>query len=424
MTLSAHIRCLHLSNGTQMQTGSRSLSNTLGGDLARDDVDGVLRQDDELLADLVYLGDGRSVFLFAFHKEFLVPVFPDADDDLPIKRVGVIVEHDRAILGNTELDAVGKTLGARKGVLGLGLGLGRSGHSYVRLPLTLFKYLSLGLFGLRYILSFMQRMGLSLQDASNYSDELSASSSEAFAKYGLLINEFLRLASTARRQPEKKGELYAEILAKGIRTLTHVFRFLLLYTRNLDLTWHHCQKAAYYYVEFMGQIGGDAHGFLQLNARDAALFVYRKTVFEINDQHRREFGSVVGQDDRWDNLHILTCVFGKAAEELVMAKAGPMDLTERLLPLSRALLNLALVGTEGGYMQRLEMVKWLDSATADWGGQRLLILESFARKLRGHKCRLSELKLRFSRLPEKEEAVAKPVAKLVSWLVGRRTRVP
>ena len=75
-------------------------------------------------------------------------------------------------------------------------------------------------------------------------------------------------------------------------------------------------------------------------------------------------------------------------------------------------------------MQRLEMVKWLDSATADWGGQRLLILESFARKLRGHKCRLSELKLRFSRLPEKEEAVAKPVAKLVSWLVGRRTRVP
>ena len=98
---------------------------------------------------------------------------------------------------------------------------------YVRLPVLLFKYLSLGLFGSRYILCFMQRMGLSLQDSSNYSEELQASSSEAFAKYVLLIKEFLRLASSAKKQSDKKGKTYAEVLAKGIRTLTHVFRFLL-----------------------------------------------------------------------------------------------------------------------------------------------------------------------------------------------------
>tara|TARA_B100002051_G_scaffold9161_1_gene7817 strand:- start:3609 stop:4415 length:807 start_codon:yes stop_codon:yes gene_type:complete len=268
-------------------------------------------------------------------------------------------------------------------------------------------------------------MGLSLQDTSSYSSDLTVSSSEAFAKYGLLIVEYLRLAATSKHKGS--GEQYAFVLARGVRTLTHVFRMLLLYTRNLDLTWHHCQKAAYYYIEFMGQIGGDAHGFLQLNARDASLFVYRKTIFEVNDQYRREFGSVVGQDDRWDNIDILTGVYGRAAEELIEGSGA--DSTEtageavvaRMLPLSRGLLNLALVGTEGGYLERLKLVRWIDQATIDWGSARLPLLECFARKLRTHKCALRELVSRFSAL---EAPAGKAPAKLVSWLIGRRAHVP
>ena len=58
---------------------------------------------------------------------------------------------------------------------------------------------------------------------------------------------------------------------------------LYMYTKNLEITMHHCKKAYCYYVEFIGQIGDDNHSFLQLNSKDATLFVYKKTIFEINN---------------------------------------------------------------------------------------------------------------------------------------------
>ena len=48
---------------------------------------------------------------------------------------------------------------------------------------------------------------------------------------------------------------------------------LLLYTKNIDLTISHCNKALYYYIEFIGQIGDENHSYLQLNSKDATLFI-------------------------------------------------------------------------------------------------------------------------------------------------------
>ena len=57
------------------------------------------------------------------------------------------------------------------------------------------------------------------------------------------------------------------------------------------------QKSFYYYIEFIGQIGDSNHQFLQLNSKDATLFVFKKTVFEINSDHRKIFSSPIGNDD-------------------------------------------------------------------------------------------------------------------------------
>ena len=38
----------------------------------------------------------------------------------------------------------------------------------------------------------------------------------------------------------------------------------------------------------MGQIGEDSHTYLQLNSKDAALFVYKKTIFELDNEYRKE----------------------------------------------------------------------------------------------------------------------------------------
>ena len=64
---------------------------------------------------------------------------------------------------------------------------------------------------------------------------------------------------------------------------------LLIYTKNLDIVYYNCQKSYIYYIEFIGQIGEDNHSFLQLNSKDAALFVYKKTIFEINNDIRTNY---------------------------------------------------------------------------------------------------------------------------------------
>ena len=76
---------------------------------------------------------------------------------------------------------------------------------------------------------------------------------------------------------------------KGVETLTHIFTILFMYTKNLSLTYFHCEKSLFYYIEFIGQIGDDNHSFLQLSSKDAILFVYKKTIYDINDSHKKEF---------------------------------------------------------------------------------------------------------------------------------------
>lgn len=77
------------------------------------------------------------------------------------------------------------------------------------------------------------------------------------------------------------------IVIRGLETITNVFNLLLYYTKNIDITYFHCQKSFYYYVEFIGQITDDQNTFLQLSSRDATTYVYKKTIFEINNTYRK-----------------------------------------------------------------------------------------------------------------------------------------
>ena len=79
------------------------------------------------------------------------------------------------------------------------------------------------------------------------------------------------------------------ILLRGLHTLKHIFNTIILYTKNLELTVYHTKKAYLFYVEFIGQIGEDNNSYLQLNSKDATLFVYKKTIFEINNDFRQSY---------------------------------------------------------------------------------------------------------------------------------------
>ena len=85
-----------------------------------------------------------------------------------------------------------------------------------------------------------------------------------------------------------KNKLYYKfIFERGIETLMHIFSTIFYYTKNLELTFYHTQKAYYFYIEFIEQISDDNVTFLQLSSRDAILFVYKKTIYELNNEYKK-----------------------------------------------------------------------------------------------------------------------------------------
>ena len=127
----------------------------------------------------------------------------------------------------------------------------------------------------------------SLFDIKNYNKEILTKDSKIAHKFCELINEYLfHMCENIIIQNHK---YFIFILLRGLNTLKHIFNTLLLYTKNLNLTVYHCKKAYLFYVEFIGQIGDDNHSYLQLNSKDATLFVYKKTIFELNNEYRKQY---------------------------------------------------------------------------------------------------------------------------------------
>jgi hypothetical protein len=64
-----------------------------------------------------------------------------------------------------------------------------------------------------------------------------------------------------------------------------------LYTQNLDAAFHHAQKSIYYYLEFIAQVAEQKNAFLQLSSRDAITYVYKKTIYLINNLESKKLKS-------------------------------------------------------------------------------------------------------------------------------------
>ena len=125
----------------------------------------------------------------------------------------------------------------------------------------------------------------SLLNIENYKKEFSYSMDDILKKHGILLNEYLNFIYENINLKNKSCNNF--IIIRGIETISHVFSIILYYSKNIDLAFYHGQKAFYFYVEFICQITDEQHTFLQLNSRDASLFVYKKTIFDINNDYTK-----------------------------------------------------------------------------------------------------------------------------------------
>jgi len=124
----------------------------------------------------------------------------------------------------------------------------------------------------------------SLRTSENYNKELNANVVEIINKYLRLLIEYYKYIVDKIKIKNKQVTRF--IIIRGLDTITNVFLNLLLYTKNADATFFHCEKSFYFYVEFVGQISEDEKMFLQLTSRDATTYVYKKTIFEIMNEFK------------------------------------------------------------------------------------------------------------------------------------------
>jgi hypothetical protein len=125
----------------------------------------------------------------------------------------------------------------------------------------------------------------SLHNTDNFKQILDYNPTEILTKYNELLNEYLNYF--IENNKIKNPNYLKFIVIRGIETITHVFNTILNYTKNLEITYLHCQKAYYYYTEFICQISEDQNIFLQLSSKDAILYVYKKTIYEINNEYKK-----------------------------------------------------------------------------------------------------------------------------------------
>jgi hypothetical protein len=121
----------------------------------------------------------------------------------------------------------------------------------------------------------------SLNDVSNFNKELDVDVEDVMNKYTELLAEYIHFILDNIKI--KKCEYANFIISRGLDTVTNIFTNILYYTKNLELAFFHSQKSFYFYVEFICQISEAEKLFLQLSSRDAMIYVYKKTLFDLNN---------------------------------------------------------------------------------------------------------------------------------------------
>lgn len=123
-----------------------------------------------------------------------------------------------------------------------------------------------------------------LNEKETFKKTIQYSIQEVLYKYLHLIFEYIHFIT---ENLNNKNKVYLKfIFLRGLDTITNVFNLVFFYTKNLDASFFHSQKAFYFYVEFIEQISNDKNSFLKLSSRDAIIYVYKKTIFLISLENK------------------------------------------------------------------------------------------------------------------------------------------
>lgn len=122
----------------------------------------------------------------------------------------------------------------------------------------------------------------SLSDIQTYSNKISLPQSIIEEHFKKLIIEYFEFINRDQKKiVTANNEMFKFTLIRGLETICHVYKLVLLHTNNISAAIYHSQRSICLYVEFILQIMENSQTFLKLTTKDAVLYVYRETIFRL-----------------------------------------------------------------------------------------------------------------------------------------------
>jgi hypothetical protein len=176
-----------------------------------------------------------------------------------------------------------------------------------------------------------------LDDTLNYNYVLSHTIVECFSTYVDIINAYM---TQAKSMHTPNNILYTYLLEKGLSTINHIFKLMLLYTKNLALTNYYCRQTIGYYVEFIVQnMQHEVNDIINYN--NASRFSYSKTIDKLIKHYRK-----TSYNELDDN----------SAELLSIIEAKETDLYSEISMLLEVYNKLLMMGTNNLAQHLLTLV--------------------------------------------------------------------
>ena len=139
----------------------------------------------------------------------------------------------------------------------------------------------------------------SINNTDNYNMSCNIDLRNIINKYMEYINNFFLLIKDNVYFKQYSYSKY--LIINGIQTASHILNMLIIYTKNIDLTFHHIERSFIYYVEFINQIMIN-NSSLNLNSKDASIFIYKKILYDIDDLQKKNNNVDIELDTRLGNL--------------------------------------------------------------------------------------------------------------------------
>lgn len=128
---------------------------------------------------------------------------------------------------------------------------------------------------------------LYLSSIDNYKEKYDSSINDVISVFADIIYDYLEYCEKSIYISNTNYLYY--VIENGINLLHNIFTLIYTCTKNITLSKQYTERGYYIYCEFIGNVGENNHKYLQLNSKDAMIFVLKKTIYEINNPYTRNF---------------------------------------------------------------------------------------------------------------------------------------